>query len=583
MTIIPGLPVEFQEVPPAPASPTDPEREAKRAAFDTWKYQKVLPFRLSILEECAKNPAMRQVELIKCKRSTAYFLTVYGYLFEPRARKRKSGMGGEFVLFERQVQLLEAMRDCLEAEEEGPKADLVVPKSRDVGASWCMCGEALKEWLFDEDVKIGLMSYKEELVDSKSPDSLFWKIDYMFDRLPDWMKPAKKDVVRIQLHMTNKTNGNVITGQSTTKRSSRATRSTWLGMDEADWFDEFADVWAASVAAADTRIAVSSVGGNNGPTFYRLALSDELPVADRPRRLDIRYWHHPQHDDDWVENEKKKYPNLAKFKTEVLMDPFGDDSRFVYPQARTKSMSTDVGYNRLWPQYTAIDPGFSDDCGIVFIQEDPANGWVDILDSYSNARKVADFYGSILSGQPESGRDWEYDPDALRLMPWMEVRHAHGVTFYGDMYGFTQDGATADSFYSRLNKYNIHVRRDRQPDGTIAQRRKEARTFNGRHDALRELMPRLRFANTPGAMFVLEALRQHQYADYGDRPVATEQRKPLHDWTSHVVSALEYYAVNRVLEAKRHDIYLNRPPKPSRLNQVRRRDNYERWQERQAG
>ena len=44
-----------------------------------------------------------------------------------------------------------------------------------------MCGEALKEWLFDDDVKVGLMSYKEELVDSKSPDALFWKIDY-YDR-----------------------------------------------------------------------------------------------------------------------------------------------------------------------------------------------------------------------------------------------------------------------------------------------------------------------------------------------------------------------------------------------------------------
>ena len=80
-----------------------------------------------MLAACAGNPVLQEIERIKCKRSTAYFLTVYGHLFEPRKRKRKSGLGGEFVLFERQVQLLEAMKACLERDDEGPKSDLVVP------------------------------------------------------------------------------------------------------------------------------------------------------------------------------------------------------------------------------------------------------------------------------------------------------------------------------------------------------------------------------------------------------------------------------------------------------------------------
>ena len=577
MTIIAGLPVEFQEIPPAPSNPDDPDRDAKRRAFTHWKYEQVIPYRQRILEECAANPVQRQIELIKCKRSTAYFLTVYGHLFEPRKRKRKSGLGGEFVLFERQVQLLEAFRTALECEAEGPKSDLVTPKSRDVGASWCACGEALKEWLFDEDVKVGLMSYKEDLVDSKSPDSLFWKIDYMLERLPEWMKPPKKDIRRIHLSLTNAVNGNVISGYATTKRSSRATRSSWLFMDEADWFEEFAETWAASVASADTRWAASSVGGTSGPAFYRLALSDEIPQQDRPMRLDIRWWHHPMHDDVWLENEKKRYPNLAKFRCEVLMDPYGDDTQFVYPQARHKSISPDVSYNRLLPQYTSIDPGVRDDCGSVFIQVDPVNGWVDVLDAYVSSGKPADYYGSVLTGLPESGADWQYDEWALRIMPWMEARHAQKVTFYGDVAGWNREAATADSFYSRLTKYGIYVRRDRMKDGQVAQSRMEARSYRGRREALMELMPLLRFADTPGASFVLEALRQHRYQDTGEKGLSSEQQKPLHDWTSHVVSALEYFAVNRMIERKMHDVYLNRPPKPSRLKQQRGIDNYARW------
>jgi hypothetical protein len=581
VTTIPGLPLEFQTVPPAPSSPDDPEREAKRAAWEFWKHEQIIPYRESIAAACANNPTLQQIEKIKCKRSTPYFLVVYGHLFEPRKRKRKTGLGGEFVLFERQVQLLEAMKACLETEDEGPKSDLVVPKSRDVGASWCMCGQALKEWLFDTDVKIGLMSYKEELVESKSPDSLFWKIDFLLDHLPVWMKPAKKDYDDTHLSMVNKRNGNVITGQSTTKRSSRAGRYSWLGMDECDWFDEFSDVWATSVAATDTRIGISSVGGTNGPAFYRLALSDELPPAERPVRLDIRWFHHPMHDDAWFANEKTRYPNVAKFRNEVLMDPFGDDSLFVYPQARDKRVDATVTYNRLLPQYTSIDPGVRDDCGSVFIQEDPREGWVDVLDAYVAAGKPADYYGSVFTGLFESGQ-WDYDEWALRLMPWMEARHAQGVTFYGDVAGWNREAATADSFYSRLTKYKIFVRRDRLKDGMVAQSRLEARSFRGRREALMELMPRLRFADTQGAAFVLEALRQHRYQDQGDKAVASEQQKPLHDWTSHVVSALEYFAVNKMIERKMHQVYLTRAPKPSRLKQVKGIDNYARWNARRA-
>jgi hypothetical protein len=85
---------------------------------------------------------------------------------------------------------------------------------------------------------------------------------------------------------------------------------------------------------------------------------------------------------------------------------------------------------------------------------------------------------------------------------------------------------------------------------------------------MREIFPRLRFANTSGGSLVLEAFRQNRYRD-SDRAVQSEERKPLHDWTSHPVSAMEYFAVNKRLERQILDTYLKRPPKPSRINQQR--------------
>src|SRR5690606_15834515 len=109
------------------------------------------------------------------------------------------------------------------------------------------------------------------------------------------------------------------------------------------------------------------------------------------------------------------------------------------------------------------------------------------------------------------------------------------------------EAATMESFFSRLQNYGIYAVRDRDQSGAVIQSKRAARSHRGRREALREILPRLRFANTPGAAKVLEALEMHRYKE-SDRAVQSEERTPLHDWTSHLCSALEYFAVNKVLE-----------------------------------
>jgi hypothetical protein len=109
-----------------------------------------------------------------------------------------------------------------------------------------------------------------------------------------------------------------------------------------------------------------------------------------------------------------------------------------------------------------------------------------------------------------------------------------------------------------------------------------ARSFRGRREAMHDIFPRLRFADTPGARRVLAALKMHRFKP-GDQMQMTEDQAPIHDWTSHLTSAMEYYAVNRRLERMIIGIELSAPPKQSRAQNNRRAANsIARWERSQG-
>jgi hypothetical protein len=243
-------------VPPAPESPDDPEREKKRQAWMAWRnaVEKEAD-ELAVL--CANDPVRQQLENHKCSLSPAYWLAVYGKLYEPRRRKRLSGVDTRFIPFARQVEMLDFFQTCLR-EDDGPLVDGVVSKCRDVGASWIMCAFALWGWLYESPWQVRLISRKKDLVESRSADSLFWKIDYLFNRLPKWMVPSKSEYNDVDLHFTNLLNGNEISGESTTSKAVRGGRATWVGYDEAAFIEDFLHTWSAAQAVADSRFAIST-------------------------------------------------------------------------------------------------------------------------------------------------------------------------------------------------------------------------------------------------------------------------------------------------------------------------------------
>jgi hypothetical protein len=573
LATIPGLLLELQTVPPAPAYRGDPRADELRADWRAWR-DKVIAFRKKRHALCATDERQRQAELMMCARSRAYFLTIWGSLHEPRRRKSQDG-SPPFIPFAKQIDLLDALDAALQA-EEGADQDVVGSKCRDVGATWTLANAAVHDFLFVPDSIIGCISYKQEYADSPDMKSIGAKVRYTLYHLPEWMRPNKqkgelKDKTNL---LKNFLNGNEIFMDSTTSDSMVGARGSWALFDELAKHEHGKDAWSGTASAFDTRIGISTEDFQHGSFFYDLhtGRNDE---GHKPRVVTIDWWENPMLDEKWYAAQKRRFANDPhRFALEIERNPFTNTESFVYPEARFLSVNSAVAFDPTLPQYTTIDPGVRDDCALVFLQENPHTGDIDVLDVYVNNGKPADYYGKLLSGDLTG---FDFDDNAHRLQPMLKARYATKGTYIGDVAGWNQEAATMDSFYSRLEPYQIFVRRDRMHDGEIAQSQRMAKSFRGRREAMREIFPRLRFANTSGAALVLEAFRQNRYRDT-DRAVQSEERKPLHDWTSHPVSAMEYFAVNKRLERQILDTYLKRPPKPSRMNQRRMPDSAARYQ-----
>lgn len=556
---IPALPLAIKHPPASLIAPDDPERDEKRAAWLNWRTS-VLRHRVKRWMELEKNADLRPIEMALCK-DPAYWLLMWGTIFEPRPQRDRAP-DSPFLLYPFQIDTLDWFDQRLKS--SGADADGIVSKSRDMGASWLMAAWALHGWLFRYPWQFRIVSWRADEVDAKNPDSVFWKIDYIFQRLPKWMQPKgfDPDLHRQKMYLGNPANGNVIGGQASTERAMRGGRATCIGYDEAAINKMFEESWASTSNVAPTRIAVSSEHLEFNDFFYRLRTGEGVDPDERPAVLELDYYLHPEHDEQWYADQKARLAaKPGAFEREVLRDPKAGDTTFVYAAAGDKH-TVPVTYVPGAPLYVGIDPGHADETAVVWMQQQP-DGRMKVLDAYQAKGKTASFWGTILRGTPhqriaswepnaeavpvglaptEADPDtWQYTQHELDLMQW--TRTLPKATYFGDVSGNNTLGASKDTVYSRLSKFGIVVNADRDKDGKSRAWKMQARTFKGRQEALKELLPRMDFGNTWGGKLALSAVQNYRWTTQ-DKPRVSEPRAPLHDSTSHLCSAIEYVAVN---------------------------------------
>ncbi len=200
-------------------------------------------------------------------RDIIFWINNFVWTYDPRLEAKRR----PFICYPFQEAALRHVGLCL------GKHDVLIEKSRDMGATWLVLIQFAHRYIFFQDEAYLIVSRKEELVwKPGDPKALFSKLDLLFEMLPAWMRPVMNTRER---HYQNVHNQSTIDGETTTGDVARGDRRTAIMLDEFAWFDPRTD-YAALGATADARPCriFNSTPNGAANAFYDLSKMPEMHV-----------------------------------------------------------------------------------------------------------------------------------------------------------------------------------------------------------------------------------------------------------------------------------------------------------------
>lgn len=242
---------------------------------------KNLKFRLGILKGAQKNRDIQRGLMEICKKDILFFIRAFVWQYNPDTRSKgpfipwdeqeKAIVGGDITLSSGENRYQYGILQCVEDRE-----DVRWPKSREIGASWLVLMTIVWLCLFHENVKALVMSRDEDAVDRPDdPDSLFWKVRFILEHLPDWMRGEVKDK-KMALKFQN---GNTITGEANVVSAGVGGRATIMLIDEFGQFRNGHETYSMTSDTSNCRVFVGTHKDTSG-MLYTLCFD--------PKFLDMR-------------------------------------------------------------------------------------------------------------------------------------------------------------------------------------------------------------------------------------------------------------------------------------------------------
>jgi hypothetical protein len=214
--------------------------------------------REQVLARCEEDEEFREDILAICAASPIAWINLFGWTYVVREHDETGARGVSgggrhepMITYPCQDAFIAAW---IEAKAKGET--ILVPKSREMGASWIYLFVELHACQFTRDYQARLLSRKEDLVDDqRNPDSLLWKVRYMIRTQPAWMRPVTDDVfMRIAFPAT----GSAMIGESTNAYAGAGGRSQSMGVDEAAKVDILKIIHEDTHDTAGARCYISS-------------------------------------------------------------------------------------------------------------------------------------------------------------------------------------------------------------------------------------------------------------------------------------------------------------------------------------
>lgn len=451
------------------------------------------------------------------RKDAVFFINNYLKTFDPRPDAFPHDL--DFKLYEFQA---EEIIELVKAIREG--YDYFVEKSRDMGVSWLVAAVIFYMWLFDDGFQGLIGSRKEDYVDNGTLDSLFGKLDYFIRTIKDkTLLPEGFDIKKHRTYMklSNPANGNMLKGESANKNFSRGGRYKVVFFDEFGFWPDARNSWTAAGDATKCRLAVTTPPDE--PSFAKV-----VRYAGKAKVSTLHWRKHPKKDDAWYQYEQSR-----RTKEEVMHEidiswEYSSTGR-PYPEIDTVTFGQ-FAYDPLMPLYASIDLGL-DAIAIGWYQPVQNSDWITLIEAYEVSNQIID-WTLPLFGKDIDPR-FTYSDDDLAFIN--SVRMWKPPIMYGDPSGNQRHVESGVSPYTILGQNGLPV--------TVNTLENE---WAPRRDATKKLLQRLRINDNPRTKWWYECMKS---ARYPKRDPETSQsteaiKKPVHDWTSHHRTQLEFFAVN---------------------------------------
>jgi hypothetical protein len=271
------------------------------------------------------TPARRRDAIEHAAQDMVWWIDTWGMQYNPKPSGPWTPRVGPFILWDFQERLLARVRQCIEDGE-----DLVIEKSRDMGVSWFLLFYITHAYLFHSWENYLVISRNELAVDRPGdPDCLFWKIDHVLERLPEWMVRCDLTRARRKMGFNHPLTRCAITGQASTGKAGVGGRCTAMFIDEFSQIDEAYEVLQRTSDTTSCRI----FNGTHAPSGLAFAeITDRNTVAGSFIRKEVLHWtEHP-------DKRRGRYRyNSQSGRVEVLDETyhFPPDYEFQYTELPT--------------------------------------------------------------------------------------------------------------------------------------------------------------------------------------------------------------------------------------------------------
>ncbi len=235
-----------------------------------------LRYRVWLRKACKTDAGLRKAIMAVCEQDVLFWINSFVWQHNPRKKKYDAEVG-PFITWDFQDEAVKVILWHI-AEDE----DLLIEKSREMGASWlCLL---VMDWLalFHHNKKFLCVSHSEDAVDRPDdPDSLFWKVQFVHENLPAWMGQPRKRKMGFAYKRTR----SAVNGAATTVRSGVGGRATAVFLDE---FSKQRDDHAILGHTADTGCRIfNGTHYGVGTAFFGLTQRPDL------HKLQLHWSQHP--------------------------------------------------------------------------------------------------------------------------------------------------------------------------------------------------------------------------------------------------------------------------------------------------